>query len=126
MSYQEFIGQDGQGSGSIPQDIRKNTIDLLQIDAILRELTTVKRMLIDQAQVINKFKQHSVKWDNLLRRYKAEAAEVQFDPQRPEEFRHPCLEVFDRLEEDAVQVRRSVRQWPFSCHSDACMLTSMA
>jgi hypothetical protein len=68
-------------------------------------------MLIDQSQVINKLEQRDPDWFTKLRQsglklddlYEGLSQRVD-----PGEFIHPSMKVFERLEEDALQVRQSV------------------
>jgi hypothetical protein len=68
-------------------------------------------MLVDQAQVINKLEQRDPDWFTKLRRSGLEMGDLYEGlSQRadPGEFIHPSMKVFERLEEDALQVRQSV------------------
>jgi hypothetical protein len=69
---------------------------LVKIDNILNELNMIKRVLNDQGHVINK--------SELLRSQVIGASNLQSD-----KFVHPALEIYNRLEEDANRVRKSVR-----------------
>jgi hypothetical protein len=85
-----------KASSLVKDELKKEITHLRSIDYIIYELDAVKRVLNEQENIMNQFKNKI----SLL---------FPIDDESSDPYVHPNLEVFERLRAEAQRVRESVR-----------------